>query len=144
MSEGLDRTKLPMHDLSFAGSLGKTTGDSKPALAVRKLGTKRGGVFADGIHLRYQGGQLRSLLSLISYLGSGDYRERYLGVKLPPTNIQDYRLEAARKSADGLAGRLASTGEHRRALASFTSKDTIDWGSNDWRQPAHRGRYPPG
>ncbi len=78
---------------------------------VRRLGTERGGVFADGIHFRYEGGQVRSLLSLISYLGSGEQRERYLGVKLPPTNIQDYHLEAARKFADGLAGRLlAGTG----------------------------------
>ena len=59
---------------------------------VRRLGTKRGGIYADGIHFRYQGGQVRSLLSLISYLGSGEYRERYLGVKIPPTNIQDYHL----------------------------------------------------
>jgi hypothetical protein len=54
---------------------------------VRRLGTDRGGTFVDGIHFRYQGGQLRSLLSLISYLGSGEYRERYLGVKIPPTNL---------------------------------------------------------
>jgi menaquinone-dependent protoporphyrinogen IX oxidase len=73
---------------------------------VRRLGTERGGVFADGIGFRYQGGQLRSLLSLISYLGSGKYRERYLGVKIPPTNIQDYHLKAARTFADGLANRL--------------------------------------
>jgi hypothetical protein len=76
---------------------------------VRRLGTKRGGVFADGIHFRYQGGQVRSLLSLLSYLGSGEYRERYLGIKIPPTNIQDYHLEEARKFADGLANRLADT-----------------------------------
>ncbi len=44
---------------------------------------------------------------MLSYLGSGEYRERYLGVKIPPTNIQDYHLEAARKFADGLANRLA-------------------------------------
>jgi hypothetical protein len=79
---------------------------------VRRLGTERGGVFADGIHFRYQGGQVRSLLSLLSYLGSGKYRERYLGVKIPPTNIQDYHLEAARKFADGLGDRLlASAGD---------------------------------
>jgi flavodoxin len=77
---------------------------------VRRLGTKHGGVFADGIHFRYQGGQVRSLLSLLSYLGSGEYRERYLGVKIPPTNLQDYHLEAARKFADRLANRLADTG----------------------------------
>jgi hypothetical protein len=77
---------------------------------VRRLGAERGGSFTDGIHFRYQGGQVRSLLSLISYLGSGKYRERYLGVKIPPTNLQEYHLEAARKFADGLAGRLAGTG----------------------------------
>jgi hypothetical protein len=74
---------------------------------VRRLGTKHGGVFADGIHFAYQGGQVRSLLSLLSYLGSGEYRERYLGVKIPPTNLQDYHLETARKFADGLANRVA-------------------------------------
>ena len=46
---------------------------------------------------------MRSLLSLISYLGSGEYRERYLGVKIPPTNLQDYHLDDAR----AFAGRLA-------------------------------------
>jgi hypothetical protein len=81
---------------------------------VRRLGTERGGVFADGIHFRYQGGQVRSLLSLLSYLGSGEYRERYLGIKIPPTNLQEHHLEEARKFADGLASRLlVSTGEHR-------------------------------
>ena len=79
---------------------------------VRRLGTKHGGVFADGIHFRYQGGQVRSLVSLLSYLGSGEYRERYLGIKIPPTNLQDYHLEAARKFAGGLASRLlAGAGE---------------------------------
>jgi hypothetical protein len=73
---------------------------------VRRLGMECGGVFANGIHFRYQGGQVRSLLSLLSYLGSGEYRKRYLGVKIPPTNLQDFHLEAARKFADGLADRL--------------------------------------
>ena len=77
---------------------------------VRRLGTHVGGEFVDGVHFRYEGGQVRSLLSLVSYLGSGEYRERYLGVKIPPTNLQDYHLEAARKFADGLANRLVGTG----------------------------------
>lgn len=86
---------------------------------VRRLGTKNGGVFADGIHFRYQGGQVRSLLSLISYLGSGENRDRYLGVKIPPTNLQDYHLDAARKFADGLADRLlaSSIGAHAKGRA---------------------------
>ncbi len=86
---------------------------------VRRLGTKNGGVFTDGIHFRYQGGQVRSLLSLLSYLGSGEYRDRYLGIKIPPTNLQDYHLEAARKFADGLADRLlaGSTGAKAQGQA---------------------------
>jgi hypothetical protein len=43
---------------------------------------------------------------MTSYLGSGEYRDRYLGVKIPPTNLQDYHLDAARKFAAGLADRL--------------------------------------
>jgi hypothetical protein len=61
---------------------------------------------------------VRSLPALISYLGSGDHREPYLGVIIPPTNIHDYHLEAARKFADGLADRLAS----------LASANTIDQG----------------
>jgi hypothetical protein len=74
---------------------------------VRRLGTRHGGIFTDGIHFRYQGGQVRSLLSLLSYLGSGEQRARYLGVKIPPTNIQENHLQAARAFAGNLADRLA-------------------------------------
>jgi menaquinone-dependent protoporphyrinogen IX oxidase len=74
---------------------------------VRRMGTKCGGEFVDGIHFRYQGGQVRSLLSLLSYLGSGEYRERYLGIKIPPTNIQENHLAEARTFADRLANRIA-------------------------------------
>ena len=50
---------------------------------------------------------MRSLLSLISYLGTGEYRERYLGVKIPPTNIQPDGDDAARAFASQLTDRLA-------------------------------------
>jgi hypothetical protein len=73
---------------------------------VRRLAMERGGVYVDGIHFRYEGGQVGSLLSLISYLGSGEYRHSYLGVKIPPTNIQECHLKAARQFANGLADRL--------------------------------------
>jgi hypothetical protein len=73
---------------------------------VKKLATQRGGRYVDGIHFAYQGGQIKSLLSLLSYLGSGKYRERFLGVKIPPTNIQDHHLQSARESANGLADKL--------------------------------------
>lgn len=86
---------------------------------VRRLGTSRGGDYVDGIHFRYEGGQVRSLLSLLSYLGSGKYRERYLGIKIPPTNMRDYHFEQAQEFASGLADRLL-------AAAAPTSRQRVD------------------
>jgi hypothetical protein len=74
---------------------------------VRRLGTKAGGTYSEGIHFRYQGGQLRSLCSLLSYLGTGEYRERFHGVRIPPTNLQEYHLGEARIFAEKLAERLS-------------------------------------
>lgn len=71
--------------------------------AVRKLAEKKGGRYVDGIHFTYPGGELPSILSLTSYLGSGKYKDRYLGVKLPPTNISDEQIEESRR----FAGRIA-------------------------------------
>jgi hypothetical protein len=73
---------------------------------VRRLGTKQGGEYVDGIHFAYPGGQVRSLMSLISYLGSGEYRERFLGVRIPPTNLQPEHLDQAREFAGKLADGL--------------------------------------
>ena len=50
---------------------------------VRRLGTKRGGEWVDGIHFAFAGGQIRSFLALVSYLASGEIRERYLKVRIP-------------------------------------------------------------
>ncbi|ADT99346.1 flavodoxin family protein [Mycolicibacterium gilvum] len=74
--------------------------------AVRELADKQGGRFADSIHFEYPGGQLTSLLSLASYLGSGEYKERYLGVKIPTTNISAGQVDQARSFAGRLADRL--------------------------------------
>lgn len=74
--------------------------------AVRELADKKGGRFADSIHFGYPGGELTSLLSLASYLASGEYRDRYLGLRLPPTNISDGQVDQARKFAGKLADRL--------------------------------------
>ncbi len=75
--------------------------------AVRKLAQKKGGRFAGSIHFTYPGTQLRSMLSLTSYLGSGEYRDRYLGVKIPTTNISADQLEETRRFAAKLADGLA-------------------------------------
>ena len=77
-------------------------------MRVGYLGTAQGGAYADGTRFQFAGGQIRSLLSLISYFGQGEMRERYLGVKIPPTNLKpDFVRQAqefANKLADGLDG----------------------------------------
>ena len=73
---------------------------------VRKLAEKKGGRYVDGIHFTYPGGQLPSMLSLTSYLGSGEYKDRYLGVRLPPTNISDEQIEESRRFAARVADKV--------------------------------------
>jgi hypothetical protein len=73
---------------------------------VKKLGTRQGGEWLDGIRFNYAGGQLRSFMSLISYLGKGEQSERYHGVKIPPTNLKPDYVDHAREFATGLADRL--------------------------------------
>ncbi|HKM69271.1 MAG TPA: hypothetical protein VJX94_04190 [Stellaceae bacterium] len=78
---------------------------------VRKLGTKQGGEYLDGIHFTFAGGQVRSLLSLLSYLGKGENRARYLGVTIPPAGLKPDYLGQARAFANELADRLAGQGQ---------------------------------
>jgi menaquinone-dependent protoporphyrinogen IX oxidase len=75
--------------------------------AVRKLRTKQGGEYVDGIHFSFAGGQVRSLLS---YFGKGENRERYLGLKIPPTNLKPDYAETARAFATELANGLVKAG----------------------------------
>jgi hypothetical protein len=83
---------------------------------VKKLAESHGATCVGETRFKYLGGQIRSLLSLISYLGTGEYRERYLGIKIPPTNLQPDGDDAARAFAGTLVDRLgAPTG---RASAS--------------------------
>jgi menaquinone-dependent protoporphyrinogen IX oxidase len=86
--------------------------------AVRKLGTERGGEYVDGIHFSFAGGQVRSLLSLISYFGKGETRERYLGVKIPPTNLKPDYLEQAQAFATGLADGLRGDARSESELST--------------------------
>jgi menaquinone-dependent protoporphyrinogen IX oxidase len=75
---------------------------------VRKLATAQGGAYTDGTKFQFAGGQIPSFLSLISYFGTGEMRERYLGVKIPPTNLQPgfagQAAAFANKLADSLHG----------------------------------------
>jgi hypothetical protein len=76
---------------------------------VRDLGLEHGGEYIEGIHFAYAGGQVRSLLALISYLGSGKYRQRYLGVPIPRTNLSSAQVDEGRAFARGLAERALTT-----------------------------------
>lgn len=72
---------------------------------VKKLGTKQGGDWLAGMHFAFAGGQIRSFLALVSYLATGEIRERYLKVRIPATNLKPGYDEAARRFAERLADR---------------------------------------
>src|SRR3954462_12745746 len=85
---------------------------------VRKLGIRQGGSYVGGIHFSFAGGQVRSLLALLSYFGKGADRERYLGVKIPPTNLKPEFPEQARAFAAELADGLVSDPSAVSAVAT--------------------------
>jgi len=79
--------------------------------SVRKVGTKLGGEYVEGIHFTFAGGQIRSFMALISYFGAGENRERYLGLKIPPSMLGPDYAEKARAFANELADGLSGRGE---------------------------------
>jgi hypothetical protein len=89
---------------------------------VKRLGTKQGGGWLEGIHFAFAGGQIRSFLALVSYLASGEIRERYLKVRIPPTNLKPGYDEAARGFASRLADRHGAE-ERTRVEAGPTAGD---------------------
>jgi hypothetical protein len=76
---------------------------------ARSLATERGGRFVDGIRFTYEGGQIRSLLSLLSYFGKGEMHERSLGIRIPPTNLKPDFGDQATAFANKLADSLTSS-----------------------------------
>jgi menaquinone-dependent protoporphyrinogen IX oxidase len=73
---------------------------------AKKLAIAQGGRYVDGIRFTYEGGQIRSLLSLLSYFGKGEMRERSLGIKIPPTNLKPDFGDQATAFANKLAETL--------------------------------------
>jgi menaquinone-dependent protoporphyrinogen IX oxidase len=73
---------------------------------VKDLGIKHGGEFVAGAHFTHAGGQILSLLSLLSYLGKGENRDRYLGVRIPSADLKPEYVGQAQAFANGLAKRL--------------------------------------
>lgn len=82
---------------------------------VRKLAKKQGGEYVDNIQFVYAGRQIRSFLALFGYFTYGENREKYAGIKIPPTNLQPGYEEQARafasKLADGLKLPAAPAGD---------------------------------
>jgi len=78
---------------------------------VQRRGIAQGGKYIDGIRFTYEGGQIRSLLSLLSYFGKGEMRERSLGIKIPPTNLKPDFGEQAEAFAHKLADSLGAVAQ---------------------------------
>ncbi len=70
---------------------------------VKTLLIRKGGRFVNGIHFIAAGGAIGSMLALMSYFGTGVVRDRYLGVKIPPANLQPSYI----REAQAFAGELA-------------------------------------
>jgi hypothetical protein len=75
---------------------------------VKKRGTELGGTLVGMHKFTFVGGQVRSLVSLLSYLSTGEMRPKVLGISVPPSNLPDSAVDAARTFAteliDGRAG----------------------------------------
>ena len=79
--------------------------------ALKALGIKKGGEFVKGIHFIAAGGPVGSMLALMSYLAKGVVQDRYLGVKLPPPNLQPSYAAEAQAFASELANGLGCKGQ---------------------------------
>jgi hypothetical protein len=73
---------------------------------LKTLGIEKGGKFVAGIHFIATGGPVSSMLALMGYLATGVAQGRYLGVKLPPPNLQPSYLAEAQAFGGGLADGL--------------------------------------
>ncbi len=85
------------------------------------VGTGASSEYLDGIRFTYEGGQIRSLLSLLSYFGKGEMRERSLGIKIPPTNLKPDFDDLAHAFANQLADRLDSSQQLGEGSSSHAS-----------------------
>jgi len=107
--------------------------------SVKKLGSRQGGQYVGGAHFTFAGGQIRSLLSLISYFGNGENRERYLGVKIPPSLLRPDFGEWARAFAHQLADGLEVPAQVRAKARRHATPTPTQRPTNSSRSPdAHR------
>jgi hypothetical protein len=136
------KTSVPIRSYLASDAAGKILRDTRFAAfvvcrrywgvnlrGVRKLASARGGKYVGGIPFSFGGGQIPSLLALISYFGHGEERERYLGVKIPPTNLAPEYIAQAHGFAAGLAEMLTTDADSRpRAVEASTEPATATQG----------------
>jgi flavodoxin len=72
----------------------------------RKLAEKDGGRFIDKTHFVVAGGQVKSMLSWLGYMGHGEPQERVMGLRMPPPNLHPDFEDQAKTFADGLVDRV--------------------------------------
>ena len=84
---------------------------ARTSRTVRKLAEQQGGRYVgrNPFHVSRRPGSLHAVADQLPGV-SGQYRDRYLGVRIPPTNIQPEQLEQTRTFASGLADRLFGAG----------------------------------
>ncbi|MGH2936761.1 MAG: flavodoxin family protein [Solirubrobacterales bacterium] len=74
---------------------------------VRQLGEAFGGRWLGETHFTADGGQIRSMLSWLSYMKRGTSRGRILGVKMPKPNLSHDFEQQARSFIDRIAAQAA-------------------------------------
>jgi menaquinone-dependent protoporphyrinogen IX oxidase len=73
---------------------------------IRKLGEGNGGRWIDETHFLAAGGQVKSMLSWLSYMKHGEARERAFGLKMPPPNLRPDFEGQASAFVNGMADRV--------------------------------------
>jgi hypothetical protein len=84
---------------------------------VKTLGIRKGGKFVKGIHFIAAGGPIGSMLALMSYFGTGVIKDRYLGVKIPPANLQPSYVREAQAFAGELADSMGCASQSEGSTA---------------------------
>lgn len=67
---------------------------------VKHLATQRGGKILGETHFIAAGGPVNSMLSFLSYISTGKVVGRYIGMKIPPPNLQPSYLVQAQAFAN--------------------------------------------
>ena len=75
---------------------------------IKELGEAAGGSWLGEIHFLAAGNQVKSMLSWLSYMRSGEIKEKAWGLKVPPTNLQPGFEQEAQQFAHALADRVLS------------------------------------